>query len=61
MAYRIFTKGTSKYTGVSWNKRDKKWTARIYYNNKYESLGYYNCETAAMITYNKRFKEIRYE
>ncbi len=37
-------KGTSKYVGVSWSKRDKKWCSRIWNEGKYESLGYFDEE-----------------
>jgi hypothetical protein len=44
---RIKKTGTSKYIGVSWFKRDKKWTARIRINNKSKNLGYFNSEIEA--------------
>lgn len=33
----------SKYTGVSWNKRHRRWGAVVYHNNK--RVYYHNCET----------------
>jgi len=50
--------GSSKYTGVYWNKDMSKWHARIRYNGKKEHLGYHKCELAAAYAYNKRLKEI---
>lgn len=46
-------KTTSKYKGVSWHKRDKKWTAQIGFNRKLIHLGYFDNETEAAMTYNK--------
>lgn len=43
--------GTSKYTGVSLDKRSNKWTSRIHNGEKYKFLGYFNCETAAHLAY----------
>lgn len=54
-------KGTSKYVGVSWSKRDKKWCSRIWNKNKYESLGYFDNEYQAHLSYQKRLKEINNE
>mgnify|MGYP003645645397 FL=1 len=37
-------KGTSKYTGVSWNKRDNEWVCKIRINGKNIHLGQSNDE-----------------
>ena len=37
----------SKYVGVNWNKRDKKWQAQIRIDGKMKSLGYYHDEKEA--------------
>ena len=48
---------TSLYKGVSWHKQGKKWRADIYINNKCTFLGYFESETDAARTYNKKAKE----
>ena len=42
---------TSKYIGVSWNKRDKKWRADIWINGKLKYLGYFTNELKAAESY----------
>jgi hypothetical protein len=37
---------TSRYKGVSWNRRKGKWVAQITVNGANKFLGYYNEETA---------------
>lgn len=51
-------KGTSKYRGVSFNKKSNKWQSRIYINKKSYYLGMFNCETMAFIAYSKKLNEI---
>jgi hypothetical protein len=43
---------TSKYPGVVWHSRDKKWYARIIVDGKQNSLGYYDLEDDAANAYN---------
>ena len=38
---------TSKFVGVSWHKRDRKWTARIRHGGKGQSLGEFRDELEA--------------
>jgi len=47
--------------GVSWNKRDKKFTSNVSYKGKVESLGYFTTPEAAHKAYVDRKKEIIYE
>ena len=39
--------GTSKYTGVSWHTKRKRWRASIYHNGKETHLGYFTNEKEA--------------
>lgn len=43
--------GTSKYKGVGWHKRDRKWRAQITYHGKQISLGYFDGELGAAFAY----------
>lgn len=47
------TKGTSKYTGVSWNSQHKKWKANVYINGNLIHLGYFTDESEAALAYQK--------
>jgi hypothetical protein len=44
-------KGTSKYTGVHWNKTEKKWVANIMIERKKHHIGYYDKEEEAAVDY----------
>jgi hypothetical protein len=46
----------SKYKGVGYHRRFKKWTARITINGVTKSLGYYKSEKAAALAYNRAAK-----
>lgn len=46
----------SKYKGVGYYKRDKKWRTRIVYNKKDIELGKFECETCAAIAYDEAAK-----
>ena len=43
--------GASKYTGVTFNKRTKKWKGEISIDGKQRHIGYYNNEEEAAIDY----------
>lgn len=48
----------SKYKGVSWNKRSKKWLAYICLNYKLIHLGYFSDEIEAGKAYDTKAKEL---
>lgn len=43
----------SKYIGVSWFKKDKRWRARITIKGRERHLGYFKSEQEAALAYNK--------
>jgi len=51
-------KGTSKYTGVSWCKRNKKWFCSIRINKIQKQLGYFKIELEAHQAYQLALKEL---
>jgi hypothetical protein len=48
---------SSKYKGVCWIKRDKRWMAAIRAENRKINLGYYKDELEAVKAYNKAAKK----
>jgi len=50
---------TSKFKGVSWEGRAKKWRAQIKVQNGYKHLGYFDCEQKAWAAY-KNHADIYY-
>ncbi len=48
----------SKYTGVTWHYKLKKWKATIWINRKNKHLGYFDNEIDAHNAYQKKLKEI---
>jgi hypothetical protein len=42
----------SKYKGVTWHKKHKKWMAQIMCDRKKTHLGYFDCEIEAAKAYN---------
>ena len=50
--------GTSKYTGVFWDKQKKKWVSKIYINYKSIYLGCFNSDEEASKAYQNKLKEI---
>jgi len=51
-------KGTSKYKGISFIKKTKKWRADIRKNYKQIYLGTFETETDAALAYNAKAKEL---
>ena len=49
---------SSKYKGIYWHKRDKKWATMIQYNKKRIHLGYFDNEIKAAKAYDKKAKEL---
>jgi len=49
---------SSQYKGVSWDKKAKKWAARIMINQKYIHLGYFTNEEKAAKAYDTAAREI---
>lgn len=54
--YRI--KYSSKYLGVTWNKKDNKWQSKIIINNKNKYLGQFVNEYDANLAYQNALKEL---
>ena len=50
---RINIKGSSKYKGVSWHKRDQIWRAKIKLHGRFIHLGNYHNETVAACVYDQ--------
>lgn len=50
---------TSKYKGVSWDKKSKKWKSQISINNKKIHLGFFENEEEASYVYQTKIKEIK--
>lgn len=53
-----YKNSSSKYKGVSWHKKNKKWTTHIKFNYKDYNLGYFDDEKDAARTYNKAAEEL---
>ena len=51
-------KSSSKYTGVYWMKKNKKWMASIRMNNKNNYLGSFHNEFYAHLAYEKALKKL---
>jgi len=49
-------KSSSKYPGVSWRKKEKKWYASIFIDNKIKYLGFFETEYEAACKYNEILK-----
>jgi len=55
---RITATGTSRFKGVSWFARDKKWVAFIKENKKSKNLGLFGTEIEAAQAYNQKATEL---
>jgi len=54
------TKSKSKYTGVYWLKKEKKWRSYIGIDGKMKYLGRFNCELDAHKAYQSALKELHH-
>ena len=50
---------SSKYVGVCWDNKNKKWRSRIRINGSQKHLGYFINEIDAHIAYQNKLKEIQ--
>jgi hypothetical protein len=48
---------TSRFLGVCWNKRQKKWVAQITVDHKNSNLGFYHEEELAALAYDAAARE----
>lgn len=55
---KVTGRGTSKFKGVCWNRRAKKWHALIGYNHKRYHLGYFKSEIEAAKAYDAKAKKL---
>lgn len=55
---RKHLKSSSKYVGVDYHKKSRKFRARIVYNKKLVHLGFFDDEVEASIAYEKKLNEI---
>lgn len=51
------SKGASKFTGVSWDNKVKKWMTRIFLNGKQFNLGRFTDESEAALAYQKALEK----
>ena len=59
--YRAPTSGAaSRYRGVFWHKKNKKWTAAINHEKKLVHLGQFSFEIAAAVAYDRKATAIGY-
>lgn len=58
-SYHRNIKKTSKYVGVNWNKRIKKWSANIHINSKIKYLGSFINELDASNAYQEALNKLK--
>ena len=56
--YQLTQKRSSKYLGVYWNKKAKKWTSQIRIKDNKKYLGLFDNEYNAFLAYQKELKKI---
>ena len=52
-------KKASKYIGVTWIKRDKRWRTQLNHDKKRHSLGYYKLESDAALAHDEAAKQLK--
>ena len=60
-SHKIKKKTSSKYKGVCWNKKRKKWQANLTINYKIIFLGYFDNEDDAGQAYNNKIRQLGLE
>ena len=55
------SRGSSEYLGVSWNKQNGKWEARISIDGKNKHLGLFDDEEDAHKVYMEKYNEVMFE
>lgn len=56
--YKTQGKYSSKFKGVSFNKKNNKWESQIYFNGKSEKLGFFKNEYDAHLAYQNALKNL---
>jgi hypothetical protein len=51
-------KSSSKYLGVSWKNREKKWCSKLFIERLHKHLGYFHCEKEAARAYDRALVSI---
>ena len=51
--------GTSKYTGVNWDKSSNKWIAQIRIKSKKKHIGRFECESEASKAYQTELNKVK--
>ena len=55
----LYKRSSSKYVGVTWIKRDKKWKAFLHHNKKHIHIGCFKNEKDAARAVNWKCKELK--
>ena len=58
MLNKASQQATSKFKGVHWHKKNKKWRATLWNGTSKLHLGMFNCEKEAALAYDQAAKEV---